>query len=87
MVSRREILGLVSAGLSIPLAPLALSQSAARSGRRLILVELSCANDGLNTLLPAWDDRYHGLRPEIGLGPSEVVELESQLGLNSAMTP
>ena len=87
MVSRREILGLVSAGLSIPLAPLALSQSAARSGRRLILVELSGANDGLNTLVPAWDDRYHGLRPEIGLGPSEVVELESQLGLNSAMTP
>jgi len=93
MVSRREILGLVSAGLSIQLAPLALSQSAARSGRRLILVELSGANDGLNTLVPAWDDRYHALRPEIGLNPDDVIELpdvkgfEGRLGVNSAMTP
>ena len=87
MLSRREILGLVSAGLSIPLAPLALSQSAARSGRRLVLVELSGANDGLNTLVPAWDDRYHGLRPEIGLNPDDVIELEGRLGFNSAMAP
>ncbi len=87
MRSRRNILGLINASLSIPLAPLALTQSAARSGRRLVLVELSGANDGLNTIAPAWDERYHLLRPEIGLDPNDVIELERRLGLNKAMTP
>jgi len=58
-MNRRELLSLVSASLSLPLAPIALSQASARTGRRLVLVELSGANDGLNTITPAWDDRYH----------------------------
>ena len=79
-MNRRELLSLVSASLSLPLAPMALSQASARSGRRLVLVELSGANDGLNTIAPAWDDRYHELRPEIGLEPDEVISLGQSLG-------
>ena len=86
-MNRRELLGLVSTGLSLPLAPIALSQSSARSGRRLVLVELSGANDGLNTITPAWDERYHQLRPEIGLAPDEVITLGQSLGVNQAMRP
>ena len=86
-MNRRELLSLVSASLSLPLAPMALSQASARSGRRLVLVELSGANDGLNTIAPAWDERYHELRPEIGLEPDEVITLGQSLGINQAMRP
>ena len=86
-MNRRELLSLVSASLSLPLAPMSLSQASARSGRRLVLVELSGANDGLNTIAPVWDERYHELRPEIGLEPDEVITLGQSLGINQAMRP
>jgi uncharacterized protein (DUF1501 family) len=53
----------------------------------LILVELSGANDGLNTLVPIKDERYRELRPKIGLLKHEVFDLGQGLALHSAMKP
>ncbi len=84
-MKRRQLLSLLAAGLSIPLAPLQLAQAAQRSGRRLILVELSGANDGLNTIVPVKNDRYRAIRPSVALKPSEVLSLSGDMALNSRM--
>lgn len=84
-MKRRQLLSLLAAGLSIPLAPLQLAQAAQRSGRRLILVELSGANDGLNTIVPVKNDRYRAIRPSVALNPSEVLSLSGDMALNSRM--
>lgn len=86
-MNRRELITAILAGMSIPLAPLELAAASARNGRRLILVELSGANDGLNTLVPIKDERYRELRPKIGLLKHEVFDLGQGLALNSAMKP
>ena len=84
---RRNVLAGLGLGLSVPLAPLALAQAAQASGRRLILVELSGANDGLNTLVPFGDDRYFSLRPRIALDSSSLVSLNDWQGLNGELRP
>ena len=84
-MNRRELITAILAGMSIPLAPLELAAASARNGRRLILVELSGANDGLNTLVPIKDERYRELRPKIGLLKHEVFDLGQGLALHSAM--
>lgn len=86
-MNRRELITAILAGMSIPLAPLELAAASARNGRRLILVELSGANDGLNTLVPIKDERYRELRPKIGLLKHEVFDLDQELALHSAMKP
>ena len=55
--------------------------------RILILVELQGGNDGLNTVVPFRNERYKQLRPKIGLKPKNIIELESHLGINSALAP
>ena len=84
---RRTLLRSLVAGLSLPLAPLHLAEAAARTGRRLVLVELSGANDGLNTVVPFANDRYRALRPTLALERQELITLDDQLGLNNAMRP
>jgi uncharacterized protein (DUF1501 family) len=86
-MNRRELINAILTGLAIPLAPLELAAASARTGRRLILVELSGANDGLNTVVPIGDERYRELRPEIGLQKDEVFDLGQGLALHSAMKP
>lgn len=53
--------------------------------RRLVLVELAGANDGLNTLVPYDNDHYHQLRPTLGLGAQQVLRISENLGLNKAL--
>ena len=56
-------------------------------GRRLILVELSGANDGLNTLAPIRNDYYHSLRPSLSLARNQVIELQDDHGMHEALKP
>ena len=53
--------------------------------RKLIVIQLSGGNDGLNTIVPFENDTYYNLRPKIGIGKKEVIRLSDQLGLNPAM--
>ncbi len=86
-MNRRQILRSLLAGLAIPLAPVNLAKAAQSSGRRLILVELSGANDGLNTVVPYRDERYREIRPKISLREDERFTLTSDLALHSSLTP
>ena len=84
-MNRRDLMHFLAAGIAIPLAPLTMSAASARTGRRLILVELSGANDGLNTVVPIKDERYREIRPQIGLKEKDVFGLGKGLALHSAM--
>ena len=84
-MERRTLLRLLTAGLSIPLAPVRLAQAAQRTGRRLILVELSGANDGLNTVVPFKNDRYRALRPSVALNQDDLLKLQGDLWLHARM--
>lgn len=55
------------------------------SGKRLIVIQLSGGNDGLNTIVPFEDDLYYKARPQIGIKKSELLKLNDQLGFNPAL--
>ncbi len=76
---------LAGTGLSLPRK--ALATQGQGSPRRLVLVELMGANDGLNTLVPWRHDLYRELRPRLALGRDDVVDLDADNGLHAAMTP
>ena len=84
-MNRRDLINFLAAGIAIPLAPISLSAASIKSGKRLILVELSGANDGLNTVIPIKDERYGELRPRIKIDRSKAFNLGNGLVLNSAM--
>lgn len=90
-MNRRKLLKLVAAGLSLPIGftPLQslMAAKAVASGRRLVLVELSGANDGLNTLVPITNDHYYRLRPSIGLKQNNVISIDDQIAFHASLKP
>ena len=86
-MNRRSLINALIAGLAIPLAPASLALAAKSTGRRLILVELSGANDGLNTVVPITDERYREIRPNIGMEINDVFSIEKGIALHNALTP
>ena len=55
------------------------------SGKRLVVIQLSGGNDGLNTVVPYSNDIYHRLRPSLAVGAKDVWKLDDELGLNPVM--
>ena len=55
------------------------------SKRILVVLELSGANDGFNTLVPYADDAYYRLRPKIGIRPARLRKIDDQFGFNPGM--
>lgn len=87
-MNRRSIIKLLSGLTVLPVVPqlsLANSSPSDTSPKRVILLELSGANDGLNTVVPYKDDRYHELRPSIGLKSQNVISLDDYFGFNNAL--
>ncbi len=56
------------------------------NGNILVLVQLSGGNDGLNTVVPFESDVYYQKRPAIAIPKDKVLKLNSQLGLNPALS-
>lgn len=56
-----------------------------RSGKILIVIQLSGGNDGLNTIVPYRNDVYYQNRPRLGLQPSEVLQVSDELGFNPGL--
>jgi uncharacterized protein (DUF1501 family) len=55
--------------------------------RRLIVVQLSGGNDGLNTVIPYRDDLYFKARPSLALKETDgILPLSNDLGLHPKMT-
>jgi uncharacterized protein (DUF1501 family) len=55
------------------------------SDRILVVVELNGGNDGLNTVIPARDDRYQKLRPKLAVPVDSALSIDSELGFHSAL--
>ena len=96
-ISRRRVLGTgVSAlalaaageGLTYGLAS-TLARAAAEtqksSERILVVLKLSGANDGLNTLVPFADDAYYKLRPLIGIPAKTLIKIDDHHGFSGGM--
>ncbi|RMF84889.1 MAG: DUF1501 domain-containing protein [Planctomycetota bacterium] len=92
--TRREFLAaglsgatLLATGPVLPgfLARTARAASSQNDERILVVVQLTGGNDGLNTVIPFEDDRYHRLRPTLRIGPQRVLKLNDTLGLHPEM--
>lgn len=53
--------------------------------RTLVVIQLAGGNDGLNTVVPYTDPRYGQLRPNLGIQPATVVDLDGRLGLHPSL--
>lgn len=83
---RRDLLkALGAAGLSTAL-PLSAAHAADDGKRILVIVELTGANDGMNTLVPYGDDAYYKLRPRIGIRADKVRKIDDMYGFNPSMS-
>ncbi|MBS1518853.1 MAG: DUF1501 domain-containing protein [Bacteroidetes bacterium] len=59
--------------------------SEAAGGKKLVIIQLSGGNDGLNTVVPYNNDIYYELRPGISIERSKVLRLSENAGLNPEM--
>ena len=96
MSTRREFLRTSALASSLLLVPKFLhaldrGPGLARLGeapgaRRLVVVQLSGGNDGLNTVIPYRNDLYYKARPTLGIREADgILALEKDLGLHPAL--
>ncbi len=55
--------------------------------RRLIIIQLTGGNDGLNTLVPYRNDIYYKNRPSIAVSRNDVLAINDEVGLHKSMEP
>ncbi len=90
-ITRRKFISssaLVSASLLLPRFLSVAGQRFAASsfnGRRLVIIQLSGGNDGLNTIVPFEDDNYYRLRPSLGLASEELIRIQDNIAWNASM--
>ena len=84
--TRRDLLkalGALGMTAGLPLSPALAANNPDK--RILVVVEMSGANDGLNTLVPYADDAYYRLRPHIGLPADKLRKIDDHYGFNPGM--
>jgi uncharacterized protein (DUF1501 family) len=84
-LSRRELLQALSAMSLSTALPLHALAKPADDNRILVVVELTGANDGFNTLVPYGDDNYYKLRPNLGIRASKLRKIDDMHGFNPGM--
>ncbi|SEP86959.1 Uncharacterized conserved protein, DUF1501 family [Hyunsoonleella jejuensis] len=55
--------------------------------KRLVIIQLSGGNDGLNTIVPFNNDIYYKERPSLSISKFDVIKLTDEVGLNPSLTP
>lgn len=89
-MKRRDFLKLSSLALAVTSgmpAFLARAAQVAHNSRRLVVIQLSGGNDGLNTLVPYSNGAYYAARPNIAISKREVLPLNADLGMHPALKP
>ncbi|WP_298237356.1 DUF1501 domain-containing protein [uncultured Algibacter sp.] len=91
-MDRRKFLkqsSLASSLFFVPSFVKAFEQVASKSlgYKRLVIIQLSGGNDGLNTVIPFQNDLYYKARPTIGLKSNKLIKLTDEVGLNNSLTP
>jgi len=71
------------------MAPTSLVSALSRveTDRVLVLVQLQGGNDGLNTVVSYRNDLYGAARPTLALGRRDVLDLDGDHGLHTALSP
>lgn len=82
---RRDFLAGLLASAGMLAAPGVFAQMRKR-GRYLVLIELQGGNDGLNTVVPFFDENYYRLRPKLALPEKSVIKISEGLGLHPALS-
>ena len=55
--------------------------------KRLVVIQLSGGNDGLNTVIPYTNDIYFNERPSVGIKNNNLLKLNDELAFNEHLTP
>lgn len=55
--------------------------------RSLVVLQLSGANDALNTVIPYSNGLYYDFRPAVGIKAEEVIPIDHDFGFNPSMGP
>ncbi|MEC3906046.1 DUF1501 domain-containing protein [Tamlana sp. 2201CG12-4] len=55
--------------------------------KRLVIVQLSGGNDGLNTVIPFRNDLYYKERPTIGIKKADIIKINEEVGLHARLAP
>ena len=55
--------------------------------KRLVIVQLSGGNDGLNTVVPFRNDLYYQKRSSIAIQKNHLISLNDELGLHESLSP
>lgn len=89
---RRSFLQTLAAGLALPVAPNIWAASAAQpTQKKLVVVMLRGAVDGLNVVAPVADPEYARLRPTIALASpgseNGALDLDGHFALHPALAP
>ncbi len=53
--------------------------------KKLVVIQLSGGNDGLNTVVPYRNDLYYQLRPQLALASDRVLKASDELGFHPAL--
>ena len=73
--------------LADPLDSPRTQQPSGKDGKILVVLQLSGGNDGLNTVIPYADDRYHRARPNLGHDAKTVLKIDDYIGLHPNLGP
>lgn len=100
MISRRDLLQTSGAVIPVGMfLPSVFSRAIDQAGRQtlygnpgqvanartLIVVQMAGGNDGLNTVIPYTDGRYHDLRPVIGVPDSQLLPISDRIALHGEL--
>ncbi|WP_298492991.1 DUF1501 domain-containing protein [uncultured Algibacter sp.] len=55
--------------------------------KRLVIIQLSGGNDGLNTVIPYRNDLYYKERPSLAIKEKDIIKLNDEVGLNPSLKP
>jgi uncharacterized protein (DUF1501 family) len=55
--------------------------------KKLVVIQLSGGNDGLNTIVPFKNDIYYNNRPTLSIPKSNIIKVTDDLGFNENLAP
>jgi len=93
-ISRRQFLNQAAASAmagallpSFTSANTAIDSAGRSRPRSLLLIFLDGGNDGLNTVIPYADDRYHQARPRLRINKGNRIRLDDEIALHASLGP
>tara|TARA_B100000780_G_scaffold77158_1_gene52091 strand:+ start:4674 stop:5867 length:1194 start_codon:yes stop_codon:yes gene_type:complete len=55
--------------------------------KKLVIIQLSGGNDGLNTIIPYTNDIYYKKRPGLAVPKNELIKVTDELGFHQSLAP